>query len=203
MLGPLADNGGPTLTMALGAGSPAIDIVVPSAGCLPTDQRGAPRPQGVACDAGAYEAAAQPVPPPPPPAAVVPTQPATPAADGGGDALPPLVSLLLKSQRLSKVLKSGFAADFTTDQPGAVKLEVFVEGNDVRIAKKAKPKPKRVALATATIAAPGTGHVVARFARRPRTRLAGRRQLRVLVVLTVTNSQGNSTTVQRRVTLKR
>ena len=43
LLGPLADNGGPTLTHALGAGSPAIDAA--SAGACPaTDQRSVSRP---------------------------------------------------------------------------------------------------------------------------------------------------------------
>ncbi|HKG54011.1 MAG TPA: choice-of-anchor Q domain-containing protein, partial [Anaerolineales bacterium] len=52
----LADNGGPTETMALLARSPAID-----AGdlrtCSTTDQRGVTRPQGDACDIGAFEVA--------------------------------------------------------------------------------------------------------------------------------------------------
>lgn len=53
LLGPLADNGGPTWTHALLPGSPAID----AAGAGPvTDQRGIARPQGVAPDIGAYEA---------------------------------------------------------------------------------------------------------------------------------------------------
>ena len=54
-LGPLADNGGPTMTHALLAGSPALDAW--TAGCPgpDTDQRGAVRPQGTACDIGAYE----------------------------------------------------------------------------------------------------------------------------------------------------
>ncbi len=54
MLGPLADNGGPTPTMALTAGSPAIDagIAVPG---VTTDQRGAARPFGAAPDIGAFE----------------------------------------------------------------------------------------------------------------------------------------------------
>jgi hypothetical protein len=57
-LGPLAENGGPTLTMALLAGSPAIDAGdTPAA--PPTDQRGVPRPFGVAADIGAYEYAPQ------------------------------------------------------------------------------------------------------------------------------------------------
>jgi hypothetical protein len=64
MLGPLANNGGPTQTMALLSGSPAIDAGNPS-GCadgqghlLKTDQRGEPRPDKEdtnGCDIGAYE----------------------------------------------------------------------------------------------------------------------------------------------------
>src|SRR5581483_6167731 len=54
--GPLAGNGGPTPTLGLGAGSPALDKVPASgAGCSATDQRGIPRPQGAACDIGAFE----------------------------------------------------------------------------------------------------------------------------------------------------
>jgi hypothetical protein len=55
-LGPLADNGGPTLTHALLAGSPAINAGSNSA-CPATDQRGVSRPQGANCDIGAVEAA--------------------------------------------------------------------------------------------------------------------------------------------------
>ena len=55
LLGPLQDNGGPTQTMALLGGSPAIDKG-DSANCPATDQRGVTRPQGTGCDIGAYEA---------------------------------------------------------------------------------------------------------------------------------------------------
>jgi hypothetical protein len=51
----LADNGGPTPTIALLVGSAAIDAI-PSANCaVATDQRGIARPQGSACDIGAFE----------------------------------------------------------------------------------------------------------------------------------------------------
>ncbi len=60
-VGPLQDNGGPTFTHALLAGSPAIDAGDPS-GCtdttgipLTTDQRGFTRPVGDVCDIGSYE----------------------------------------------------------------------------------------------------------------------------------------------------
>jgi len=52
----LQDNGGPTLTIALQPDSPAVDLVGEGA-CPPpvTDQRGVERPQGGACDSGAFE----------------------------------------------------------------------------------------------------------------------------------------------------
>ena len=62
-LGPLQDNGGPTMTHALLPGSVAIDWI-PEADCvdadgqpLTTDQRGEPRPEtgGSMCDVGAFE----------------------------------------------------------------------------------------------------------------------------------------------------
>ena len=67
LLGPLQPNGGPTSTLALLAGSPALDAgdpAVPGSGgtaCEATDQRGATRPvdgDGIGsavCDIGAYE----------------------------------------------------------------------------------------------------------------------------------------------------
>jgi CSLREA domain-containing protein len=57
LLGPLQDNGGATPTHALLAGSPAIDAANDTS-CPGGDQRGVTRPQGSACDMGAYEYAA-------------------------------------------------------------------------------------------------------------------------------------------------
>lgn len=81
-LGPLADNGGPTRTHALQAGSPAIDAVqaagVPGAAAsepcgVTVDQRGIARPQDgnadgkAKCDIGSFELKGSATPPPPPP----------------------------------------------------------------------------------------------------------------------------------------
>ena len=59
LLGPLADNGGPTMTHLPLEGSPLID----SGGgdCPEIDQRGYGRPAGDACDRGAVEAGAVPL----------------------------------------------------------------------------------------------------------------------------------------------
>ena len=63
LLGPLQYNGGPTQTLALPPGSPAVDAGDPN-GCtdglghlLKTDQRAKPRPgtANTGCDMGAYE----------------------------------------------------------------------------------------------------------------------------------------------------
>jgi hypothetical protein len=59
-LGSLTDNGGPTLTMALLPGSPAIDAGT-ALGAPATDQRGVPRPQGAGVDIGAFEYLVSPV----------------------------------------------------------------------------------------------------------------------------------------------
>ncbi|MFQ5879453.1 MAG: choice-of-anchor Q domain-containing protein [Dehalococcoidia bacterium] len=86
LLGLLADNGGPTLTHALLPGSPAIDAG-DNAACPATDQRGIARPQGAACDIGAYEfGGAVPTPSPSPSPSPTPTPgPALPIEDQLGD----------------------------------------------------------------------------------------------------------------------
>jgi hypothetical protein len=65
-----AGSGGPK-TMALGAGSAAVDAFGP-AGCPSFDQRGIARPQGPTCDAGALEDS-------------LPTAPGTPSVSSGGN----------------------------------------------------------------------------------------------------------------------
>jgi hypothetical protein len=58
MLGPLANNGGPTQTHLPQAGSPLIDEGT-ATGAPATDQRGIPRPQGAVFDIGAVETCAK------------------------------------------------------------------------------------------------------------------------------------------------
>jgi hypothetical protein len=84
-IGPLANNGGPTFTHALAQGSPAVDTG--GASCPPTDQRGIARPQGAACDIGAYELQQIVV---QPTATAAPTATATATATTGNAACTPL-----------------------------------------------------------------------------------------------------------------
>jgi len=77
--GVLADNGGPTYTIALGATSPAIDMIPSgSPNCPGFDQRGAlrPAPTYTDCDSGAFEYGGV-VPTPTPTAMATPTVTAT------------------------------------------------------------------------------------------------------------------------------
>ena len=73
LLGPLANNGGLTLTSLPGNGSPLLNVVPSgSSGCgvsITTDQRGEPRPAEGACDIGSVEVQVNALPPP----AAVPT----------------------------------------------------------------------------------------------------------------------------------
>jgi CSLREA domain-containing protein len=65
----LDDNGGPTHTIGLYAGSPALEAIPAPAECPPpsTDQRGVVRPIGAGCDIGAFEGDVGPAPPVTPP----------------------------------------------------------------------------------------------------------------------------------------
>jgi hypothetical protein len=60
-LGPLRENGGPTLTITPAMGSPVLDQIPPTATgdgtvlCAGADQRGVPRPHDSNCDIGAVE----------------------------------------------------------------------------------------------------------------------------------------------------
>ena len=77
LLGPLQDNGGTTFTHALLPGSPATDAG-DDANCPDPDQRGVARPQGAACDIGAFEFGASVTATPTPASFPLPPQPQGP-----------------------------------------------------------------------------------------------------------------------------
>jgi hypothetical protein len=88
-LGPLQNNGGPTPTRALLAGSPAIDKC-DNAASLTTDQRGLPRfPAGdPTCDIGAFEVQPVVAAPSPTPTPTLTARPIGVPRTGGGDTPP-------------------------------------------------------------------------------------------------------------------
>lgn len=87
-LGALAGNGGPTQTMALTAGTPAVDAADPKSD-VAADQRGVTRPQGARRDIGAFELqVTTPATPTP-----LPSPPVTGQGPSGGG--PSLVALIL------------------------------------------------------------------------------------------------------------
>lgn len=124
-LGALADNGGPTDTLALAAPSPAIDAGTCDGG---TDQRGRPQ-AGAACDVGAYEL--QPVrttqllPAPVAPTVVpvpVPVPAPAPAAASSPAVVAPLRSLRLRPARFR--VARGTGVTVTAARAGRVRFTV-------------------------------------------------------------------------------
>ena len=228
-LGPLQDNGGPTLTRAIGADGAAFDQVPSTgAGCPSVDQRGQGRPKGTACDIGAFE-----LDPPAPgsggqqggqqdqPQQEQPPQggnggegnpgfgnpgsaPSNQPAGGGGTTPVRLaIKLLLRGQRLRTALSKGYSARFDTNEASTGVLELFVEGSAARGLKPAARKRVRVARGSRKLTASGRGVVTAKFTRRARRALGRRRSVKVLVQLTVTDSAGAKSVTTQRVTLKR
>ncbi|MDW5598093.1 choice-of-anchor Q domain-containing protein, partial [Conexibacter stalactiti] len=154
LLGPLALNGpGETETMALGAGSPALDAA-PLSGdgaCPPpaTDQRGVERPQGAACDLGAFEAR-------PAVASLAPASLEFGARLAGGGASEPLALTLANGADADlplareTVALAGTAADqFTLDTGGCP--AVLAPGADCELA--ATFAPTRVGALAAEVSA--------------------------------------------------
>jgi hypothetical protein len=198
LLGPLAANGGPTQTRALGPGSPAIDQMA-AAACLATDQRGTARPQGAGCDIGAYERVPDSAPPPGGGGGGGGGTGGGGNAGGGGagtqpdrDTLAPTLTLLLRRQPLLRALRRGYRVDFTTDEPATAVLEVFSKRRGSRVARGAK-----------AIAGAGKSRLRARFNPGARRRLGRRRGVTVRVRLTVTDAAGNASTRSKRVRLRR
>ena len=113
LLGPLADNGGPTWTHALLPGSPALDTI-PWPGAPTTDQRGFPRPYPVGglADIGAVE-----------------VQQAHGKGDINGDGSIDLLDVVLCQQLVSGLVRGTAAQHAAAD----VDRDGDVDEDDVRI----------------------------------------------------------------------
>jgi hypothetical protein len=213
LLAALADNGGPTQTRAIADNSPARDAVpATGAGCTASDQRGTTRPQGSACDAGAFEIF---VPPPPDTGGGgtdgggggggTTTQPPTtgseqqqPTTTTPADKTPPTVKLALTKQKLRKALKKGYFLFFTDNEPGTAVADLYSLINPVRAAKS-----KPVAHGTLKVTKTGKQKLVVRFTRGAKKALAKRKKAVLTLVLTVKDAAGNTTKKTAKVTLKR
>jgi hypothetical protein len=151
-LGPLQDNGGQTDTFALFAGSAAVDAAT-APGCPGVDQRGAARPVGAACDAGAFEGEVEPPQPPDPPTPSAPSTPSTPAAPAAVDATPPGISDAFATNPVFAVNLRGAAAGrrrvpsgttfrFTLSEAARVSLRIERSSPGRRVAGKCR-RPTR------------------------------------------------------------
>lgn len=117
LLGPLADNGGPTPTRHPLDGSPLLDAD-PACPAGEIDQRGVARPQGPACDIGAVEVAVAAAMPGP-----APTPTPTPA---GPAAAPRITGLRLASRRIGArtVRRRGARVTVRLSAPAVVRIRV-------------------------------------------------------------------------------
>jgi hypothetical protein len=135
LLGPLADNGGPTDTRALGAGSPAINVA--GACGLPVDQRGVARSDGL-CDAGAFESPLGVIPPevgPKPLPLVPPTAPPVPKC-----------SLLASGNTAGLRVTAACDIAVTVNLGGTATIYPPATHGKAHGAKKKRPRPRTIAL---------------------------------------------------------
>jgi hypothetical protein len=197
LLAPLSANGGPTATMALLAGSPAIDA---GADCPATDQRGVARPQGAACDIGAFELVQQPPAGPPPPQGTKTSHAAT------------LAFLAKKVKLNAKTSIGSLAVSCGSDSGDRCVVEL---GLSVRVKAKrrptagssAKPKKKRsvpVGSITGSIPGGATGRLAVKLNRRGLALLAakGPAGFAALAAGTSRNASGAASAVQGKLKLK-
>jgi CSLREA domain-containing protein len=131
LLGTLGANGGPTDTRALSPFSPALNRG--GAICPSTDQRGVRRPQGPACDIGAFE--------------LVPAA-AKPVVQAPAPNVAPTISkakLSKKSFRAKakKPKKPGTTLTFTLSEAATVKLRIERAASGRRVAGKCKAKTRK------------------------------------------------------------
>jgi hypothetical protein len=170
----LADNGGPTDTRAIAAGSPAVDA---GAGCAATDQRGVARPAGAACDIGAFES---PFTVPAPPAPVPPVTPPGPTADTTAPKL--VVSGVAKTVK-RKAFNAGLKVKVGANEPIAAELTLLATPRKVTIAKLPS-----LALASASLTR-GAGTRTVKL--KPSAKLKGRRAVKMRLIVVAFDAGGN------------
>jgi hypothetical protein len=202
LLAALANNGGPTQTRALMAGSPAIDAA-PDCSSLTVDQRGFGRPGGAACDSGAFE-----VQPPstgsggsttggpgpgPGPGPTIPAGPATRAPSNlfSFGKFDPLTGVLIVN----------------VPGPGTVGAEDAATAKKTEAAarqRKRKKRKKAALIKTIKTTATKAGPVRLKLAlsRAGKARLRRRGKLGVTVRVTYTPTGGTPRSVNKRVTFK-
>jgi CSLREA domain-containing protein len=180
LLGALADNGGPTDTLAILAGSPAINT---GASCGATDQRGVARPAQGACDVGAYESAfATPV-------TIVPTP--TPAPAAPVDRTAPLISIT--GVRTSMTLKQFEAGVNLNAKPTEIAKMTF----DLIATTRSATVSSAFNLTLATKAF-GFGSLVRSVKLKPSKLLIGKtRRFKVHVRVSATDRSGNQRVITK------
>jgi hypothetical protein len=175
LLGPLADNGGPTDTRALAQGSPAVDA---GAGCAATDQRGVARPAGGACDIGAFESPfTAPVP--------VVTPPVTPPTNTpAADTTPPVLTISgIRKTIKRKTFNKGLKVKIGANEPITADLILLAQPRKVTIAKVPS-----VALATTTLSRGGGTRTVTL---KPSTKVRGKRRVKMQLRVIAYDAAGN------------
>lgn len=178
LLAALANNGGETDTVALGAGSPAIAAANP-AFCPTVDQRGFPLPTGVVCDIGAFQTAA-----------IVPVVPSNPIVPPSSTAPPktiaPAPKPLAPSVKVKKVVK--------LTKTGKAKLTLsFNEAGKVKVSGKGiKTVSRKVKTGTATLTLSTVG--------KAKKALTETGKAKVSTKIAFTSSAGTVVTTTRKVT---
>ena len=178
LLSPLADNGGPTRTMAIDAGSPALDAADTT--CAATDQRGITRPQRLGCDIGAFE--------------FVPTGPAT-------------LTVLAKSLRINVRTGRGNVAVRCDNVIGDLCNASVVLSKVVTSKVRGVIKRKTVKVGTAALtldgASAGTLKLTLTSAGLALLKKATSRKLLVTATTTATNKTAQTTITKVKITLTR
>ena len=189
-LSALADNGGPTDTMALGSDSPAIDN---GSGCTAVtgDQRGLARTLGATCDSGAFESAftvpvTPPPPPPPPPPTTTTTVTAPPPPPPPADTTAPKLTVSgLHTTVTRTAFNAGLGLVLAADEPYAARVTL-------------RRIPGAVVAATAVAGAAKARTI--RLKPSPKLR-AGSRTARFRLEIEATDASGNRRTLSRTVTV--